>query len=64
VELTSDGGLGVRIFAGLRQCDVRELIDRHRFRSHGEARLAVFQFFEGFYNPSFRPSNTKGNMIA
>jgi putative transposase len=33
-----------------------ELIDRHRFRSHSEARMAVFQFIEGFYNPSRRHS--------
>lgn len=33
-----------------------ELLDRHRFRSHTEARLAVFQFIEGFYNPSRRHS--------
>ena len=33
-----------------------ELIDRHRFRSHTEARMAVFQFIEGFYNPSRRHS--------
>jgi len=33
-----------------------ELIDRHRFRSHTQARLAVFQFIEGFYNPSRRHS--------
>jgi len=33
-----------------------ELIDRRRFRSHGEARIAVFQFIEGFYNPSRRHS--------
>jgi hypothetical protein len=25
-----------------------ELIDRRRFRSHSEARIAVFQFIEGF----------------
>jgi putative transposase len=25
-----------------------ELIDRRRFRSHSEARMAVFQFIEGF----------------
>ena len=29
-----------------------ELIDRRRFRSHSEARMAVFQFIEGFYNVS------------
>ena len=33
-----------------------ELIDRRRFRSHSEARTAVFQFIEGFYNPSRRHS--------
>ena len=27
-----------------------------RFRSHSEARMAVFQFIEGFYNPSRRHS--------
>jgi transposase InsO family protein len=32
------------------------LIDRHRFRSHSEARMAIFQFIEGFYNPSRRHS--------
>ena len=31
-----------------------ELLDRHRFRSHAEARLKVFHFIEGFYNPSRR----------
>ena len=33
-----------------------ELIDRRRFRSHSEARMAVFQFIEGFYNPTRRHS--------
>jgi putative transposase len=33
-----------------------ELIQRRRFRSHSEARMAVFQFIEGFYNPSRRHS--------
>jgi hypothetical protein len=44
---------------------------RRRFRSHSEARMAVFLFIEGFYNPVatrplaiFPPSNTKGNMMA
>ncbi len=50
----------------LRQCDVREflhatleceLIDRRRFRSHSEARMAVFPVHQrGFYNPSRRHS--------
>ena len=33
-----------------------ELLDRHRFRSHTEARMTVFHFIEGFYNPSRRHS--------
>jgi putative transposase len=33
-----------------------ELIDRRRFRYHSEARMAVFQFIEGLYNPSRRHS--------
>lgn len=33
-----------------------ELIDRNRFRSHTEARMAVFHFIEGFYNPTRRHS--------
>jgi putative transposase len=28
-----------------------ELLDRRRFKSHSEAKLAVFDFIEGFYNP-------------
>ncbi len=33
-----------------------ELIDRRRFRSHAEARMAVFEFIEGWYNPRRRHS--------
>jgi putative transposase len=33
-----------------------ELLNRHRFHSHSEARMAVFHFIEGFYNPSRRHS--------
>jgi putative transposase len=35
-----------------------ELLDRKRCRSHSEARMAVFSFIEGFYNPSRRHSAT------
>lgn len=28
-----------------------ELLDRRRFRSHAEARMAAFDHFEGCYNP-------------
>lgn len=33
-----------------------ELLDQHRFASHTQARMSVFQFIEGFYNPSRRHS--------
>ena len=43
-----------------------ELLDRRRFRSHADARMAIFKFIEGWYNPLRRhsavchPSTTKG----
>jgi putative transposase len=33
-----------------------ELLDRHRFRTHADARLAIFDFIEGWYNPRRRHS--------
>jgi hypothetical protein len=33
-----------------------ELLDRCRFRTQAEARTAVFEFIEGFYNPRRRHS--------
>jgi putative transposase len=33
-----------------------ELVHRHRFKSRDEARLAVFRYIEGFYNPHRRHS--------
>lgn len=33
-----------------------ELLDRHRFRTHADARLALFDFIEGWYNPRRRHS--------
>ncbi len=33
-----------------------ELLNRRRFRSHTEARMGVFHFIEGFYNPARRHS--------
>ena len=33
-----------------------ELLDQHRFRSQAEARMAVFEFIEGWYNPRRRHS--------
>ncbi len=28
-----------------------ELLDRHKFQTKAEARMAIFQFIEGWYNP-------------
>ena len=33
-----------------------ELIDRRIFRTHAEARIGLFQYIEGFYNPRRRHS--------
>ena len=33
-----------------------ELLDRRKFRTKAEARMAVFQFIEGWYNPGRRHS--------
>jgi len=49
-----------------------ELIDRNTFRSHAEAKLALFEFIEGWYNPHRRhssidylsPINYERRMIA
>jgi putative transposase len=40
-------------FFGTLEC---ELLARRRFRSQGEARMAVFDYLEGFYNPRRRHS--------
>jgi putative transposase len=34
-----------------------ELLDRTTFRNHGEARTAIFDYIEGFYNPHRRHSS-------
>jgi putative transposase len=47
-----DNALCESFFASL-EC---ELLDRYTFRSHDEARLAVFQFIEGWYNTHRRHS--------
>ena len=47
-----DNALCESFFATL-EC---ELLDRTRFRSQVEARMAVFEFIEGWYNPSRRHS--------
>jgi putative transposase len=47
-----DNALCESFFASL-EC---ELIDRYRFRTQAEARMAVFRYIEGFYNPRRRHS--------
>jgi putative transposase len=47
-----DNALCESFFATL-EC---ELLDRHRFRTPVDARLAVFDFIEGWYNPRCRHS--------
>ncbi len=42
-----DNALCESFFATL-EC---ELLARRRFRSHAEARMALFSYVEGFYNP-------------
>ncbi|MCW2239716.1 putative transposase [Azospirillum canadense] len=49
---TYDNAMCESFFATL-EC---ELLDRRRFRSHAEARIAVFTFIEGWYNPRRRHS--------
>jgi len=47
-----DNAMAEAFFATL-EC---ELLDRRSFRSQAEARMAVFHFIEGFYNPTRRHS--------
>ena len=47
-----DNALAESFFASL-EC---ELITRTRWRTHSEARMAVFDYIEGFYNPRRRHS--------
>lgn len=48
----SDNAMCERFFATL-EC---ELLDRRKFRTKAKARMAVFQFIEGWYNPGRRHS--------
>lgn len=52
-----DNALCESFFATL-EC---ELLDRTRFRNHHEARLAIFDFIEAFYNP-WRRHSSLGNI--
>jgi hypothetical protein len=48
-----DNAMAESFFATL-EC---ELLNRRRFKSQAEARIAVFEFIEDFYNPRRRPSS-------
>lgn len=48
-----DNAMAESFFATL-EC---ELLDRRCFRTHSEAKLAVFEYLEGFYNPRRRHSS-------
>ncbi len=48
-----DNAMAESFFATL-EC---ELLDRRRFKTHTEARIALFEFIEGFYNPRRRHSS-------
>ena len=48
-----DNAMAESFFASL-EC---ELIDSSRWRTHTEARMAVFDYIEGFYNPRRRHSS-------
>lgn len=48
-----DNAMAESFFATLE----REVLNRRRFRSQAEARLAVFQWLEGWYNPHRRHSS-------
>jgi putative transposase len=47
-----DNALAESFFATLET----ELIDRHTFKTRDQARLAVFEYLEGFFNPRRRHS--------
>ena len=47
-----DNAMAESFFATL-EC---ELLDRYRFRTHAEAKLAIFRFIEGWYYPRRRHS--------
>ena len=48
-----DNAMAESFFATL-EC---ELIDQHSFKTQAEARMAIFEFIEGWYNPHRRHSS-------
>jgi putative transposase len=55
-----DNAMAESFFATL-EC---ELLDRRRFKTQAEARIAVFEFIEGFYNPRRRHSSRTADTQA
>ena len=51
-----DNAMAESFFATL-EC---ELIDRHSFKTQAEAKMAIFEFIEGWYNPHRRHSSRGG----
>ncbi len=47
-----DNAMAESFFATLE----REVLDRRRFKSQAEARMAIFEWIEGWYNPHRRHS--------
>ena len=47
-----DNAMAESFFATL-EC---ELIDRHSFKTQADAKMAIFEFIEGWYNPHRRCS--------
>ena len=48
-----DNAMAESLFATLE----RELLDRRRFKTQADAKLAVFEWIEGWYNPHRRHSS-------
>jgi putative transposase len=53
LQLTAHENAMCESFFATLEC---ELLNRHRFRTQAEARLAIFDFIEGWYNPRRRHS--------
>ncbi len=48
-----DNAMAESFFATLE----REVLNRHTFKTHAEARMAIFEWLEGWYNPHRRHSS-------
>lgn len=48
-----DNAMAESFFASLE----RELLNRRRFKSQAEAKMAIFEWIEGWYNPHRRHSS-------